>query len=176
MSEEREKIRAPTLSLPPQVTELCPHCGHLEAYSEEKQLRSADEGSTILYTVSLAGFPASKRVNKPDFAVREMQIRMESQQLVVRYLGHTGTRVCVPVECEIRKVGSSVTGGHLGGMQSYYADECRGPDTSQSAETGEVLLYIYSGSTEHGYRSESAKHACEHGYCGFLGRAFRQTV
>jgi len=32
------------------VTELCPRCGHLEAYSEEKQLRSADEGSTILYT------------------------------------------------------------------------------------------------------------------------------
>lgn len=34
-----------------QVTELCPNCGHLEAYSEEKQLRSADEGSTILYSV-----------------------------------------------------------------------------------------------------------------------------
>jgi len=32
------------------VTELCPSCGHLEAYSEEKQMRSADEGSTILYT------------------------------------------------------------------------------------------------------------------------------
>jgi len=32
------------------VSEECPKCGHLEAYSEEKQMRSADEGSTILYT------------------------------------------------------------------------------------------------------------------------------
>ncbi|KAI0027267.1 transcription factor S-II-domain-containing protein [Vararia minispora EC-137] len=31
------------------VTEKCPECGHMEAYSEEKQMRSADEGSTILY-------------------------------------------------------------------------------------------------------------------------------
>lgn len=38
------------------MTELCPSCGHLEAYSEEKQLRSADEGSTILYTVSFFFF------------------------------------------------------------------------------------------------------------------------
>ena len=53
-----------------QVSEKCPECGHLEAYSKEMQvrllvpvafgltnvamrvqLRSADEGSTILYTV-----------------------------------------------------------------------------------------------------------------------------
>lgn len=53
-----------------QVSEKCPSCGHLEAYYEEKQvtklfvtvllkelnrvrsqMRSADEGSTILYTV-----------------------------------------------------------------------------------------------------------------------------
>ncbi|EKM60586.1 uncharacterized protein PHACADRAFT_179818 [Phanerochaete carnosa HHB-10118-sp] len=32
------------------VTEKCPSCGHMEAYSKEMQLRSADEGSTILYT------------------------------------------------------------------------------------------------------------------------------
>ncbi|CAL1696867.1 unnamed protein product [Somion occarium] len=32
------------------VTEKCPSCGHMEAYSKELQLRSADEGSTILYT------------------------------------------------------------------------------------------------------------------------------
>ncbi|EJD04496.1 DNA-directed RNA polymerase [Fomitiporia mediterranea MF3/22] len=32
------------------VNEQCPNCGHDEAYSEEKQMRSADEGSTILYT------------------------------------------------------------------------------------------------------------------------------
>ncbi|TFK47913.1 DNA-directed RNA polymerase I kDa polypeptide [Heliocybe sulcata] len=32
------------------VTEKCPECGHMEAYSKEMQLRSADEGSTILYT------------------------------------------------------------------------------------------------------------------------------
>ncbi|KAI0317916.1 transcription factor S-II-domain-containing protein [Amylostereum chailletii] len=32
------------------VTEKCPECGHMEAYSKEIQMRSADEGSTILYT------------------------------------------------------------------------------------------------------------------------------
>ncbi|KAK7688026.1 hypothetical protein QCA50_008396 [Cerrena zonata] len=32
------------------VTELCPQCGHTEAFSKEMQLRSADEGSTIFYT------------------------------------------------------------------------------------------------------------------------------
>ncbi|KAI0344174.1 DNA-directed RNA polymerase I kDa polypeptide [Trametopsis cervina] len=32
------------------VTEKCPNCGHMEAFSKEMQLRSADEGSTILYT------------------------------------------------------------------------------------------------------------------------------
>ncbi|KAI0271736.1 DNA-directed RNA polymerase I kDa polypeptide [Gloeopeniophorella convolvens] len=32
------------------VTETCPECGHTEAYSKEIQMRSADEGSTILYT------------------------------------------------------------------------------------------------------------------------------
>ncbi|KAH7910021.1 hypothetical protein BJ138DRAFT_1173402 [Hygrophoropsis aurantiaca] len=34
----------------PKVSEKCPVCGHLEAFYEEKQMRSADEGSTILYT------------------------------------------------------------------------------------------------------------------------------
>ncbi|KAI9454722.1 hypothetical protein HD554DRAFT_2149904 [Boletus coccyginus] len=34
----------------PKVTEKCPACGHHEAFYEEKQMRSADEGSTILYT------------------------------------------------------------------------------------------------------------------------------
>ncbi|KII92476.1 hypothetical protein PLICRDRAFT_473348 [Plicaturopsis crispa FD-325 SS-3] len=32
------------------VSEKCPECGHGEAYFQEKQMRSADEGSTILYT------------------------------------------------------------------------------------------------------------------------------
>ncbi|KAH9836661.1 DNA-directed RNA polymerase I kDa polypeptide [Rhodofomes roseus] len=32
------------------VTEKCPECGHMEAFSREMQLRSADEGSTIFYT------------------------------------------------------------------------------------------------------------------------------
>jgi len=31
------------------VTEQCPQCGYHEAWSVEKQLRSADEGSTIIY-------------------------------------------------------------------------------------------------------------------------------
>ncbi|KAI6137388.1 transcription factor S-II-domain-containing protein [Pisolithus sp. B1] len=34
----------------PKVSEKCPACGYMEAYYEEKQMRSADEGSTILYT------------------------------------------------------------------------------------------------------------------------------
>ncbi|KAF8633178.1 hypothetical protein AX15_001477 [Amanita polypyramis BW_CC] len=34
------------------VSEKCPVCGHLQAYSKEMQLRSADEGSTIFYTCS----------------------------------------------------------------------------------------------------------------------------
>lgn len=38
------------------VTEMCPSCGYNEAYSEEKQMRSADEGSTILYTVRYDSF------------------------------------------------------------------------------------------------------------------------
>ncbi|KAI0047417.1 DNA-directed RNA polymerase I kDa polypeptide [Auriscalpium vulgare] len=32
------------------VSEECPVCGHGEAYTKEIQMRSADEGSTILYT------------------------------------------------------------------------------------------------------------------------------
>ncbi|KAK0464814.1 transcription factor S-II-domain-containing protein [Armillaria novae-zelandiae] len=32
------------------VSEMCPNCGHMEAYSKELQLRSADEGSTVFYT------------------------------------------------------------------------------------------------------------------------------
>jgi len=38
------------------VTETCPECGHMEAYSKEIQMRSADEGSTILYTVCISRF------------------------------------------------------------------------------------------------------------------------
>ncbi|EIN04388.1 DNA-directed RNA polymerase I kDa polypeptide [Punctularia strigosozonata HHB-11173 SS5] len=37
------------------VTERCPSCGHDEAYSKEMQLRSVDEGSTILYTCVSCG-------------------------------------------------------------------------------------------------------------------------
>ncbi|KAF4584539.1 DNA-directed RNA polymerase I core subunit rpa12 [Pleurotus pulmonarius] len=32
------------------VAEKCPECGHMEAYSKDKQLRSADEGTTVFYT------------------------------------------------------------------------------------------------------------------------------
>ncbi|KAF9015903.1 DNA-directed RNA polymerase I kDa polypeptide [Hymenopellis radicata] len=32
------------------VSEKCPACGHMLAYSKELQLRSADEGSTVFYT------------------------------------------------------------------------------------------------------------------------------
>ncbi|KIY48644.1 DNA-directed RNA polymerase I kDa polypeptide [Fistulina hepatica ATCC 64428] len=32
------------------VAEKCPQCGHMQAFSKEMQLRSADEGSTIFYT------------------------------------------------------------------------------------------------------------------------------
>ncbi|KAJ7075006.1 DNA-directed RNA polymerase I kDa polypeptide [Mycena belliarum] len=32
------------------VSEKCPSCGALEAYSKVMQLRSADEGSTVFYT------------------------------------------------------------------------------------------------------------------------------
>jgi DNA-directed RNA polymerase I subunit RPA12 len=32
------------------VKEKCPNCGHNEALAKEMQMRSADEGSTILYT------------------------------------------------------------------------------------------------------------------------------
>ncbi|KAI5897302.1 DNA-directed RNA polymerase I kDa polypeptide [Schizophyllum commune H4-8] len=32
------------------VAEKCPNCAHMQAYSKEMQLRSADEGSTIFYT------------------------------------------------------------------------------------------------------------------------------
>ncbi|KIY46406.1 DNA-directed RNA polymerase I kDa polypeptide [Fistulina hepatica ATCC 64428] len=32
------------------VAEKCPECGHMQAFSKEMQLRSADEGSTIFYT------------------------------------------------------------------------------------------------------------------------------
>ena len=46
-------------------------------------------------------------IDEPGFAVRQVQIRMESEQLA-RSLGHTtGPRVCVPVECKIRMAGSS---------------------------------------------------------------------
>ncbi|KAF9466861.1 DNA-directed RNA polymerase I kDa polypeptide, partial [Collybia nuda] len=32
------------------VSEKCPSCGNLQAYSKELQLRSADEGSTVFYS------------------------------------------------------------------------------------------------------------------------------
>ncbi|KZT42820.1 hypothetical protein SISSUDRAFT_979693, partial [Sistotremastrum suecicum HHB10207 ss-3] len=38
------------------VTERCPECGHAEAWAVEKQMRSADEGSTILYNCVACDF------------------------------------------------------------------------------------------------------------------------
>ena len=63
------------------MTELCPKCGHLEAYSEEKQLRSADEGTTILYTVGHRFTLRRQKVNRLCLVVCQVQIRMEGQQL-----------------------------------------------------------------------------------------------
>ncbi|KAH7107257.1 hypothetical protein BKA62DRAFT_610789, partial [Auriculariales sp. MPI-PUGE-AT-0066] len=38
------------------VKEKCPSCGHNEASAKEAQMRSADEGSTILYTCLGCGY------------------------------------------------------------------------------------------------------------------------
>ena len=40
---------------------------------------------------------------------------------------------------------------------------------------GGGFLYVHPSSTEHGYRSETAKHACKDGYRRFLDNPFRQT-
>lgn len=47
-----------------QVTEKCPSCGHMEAFSKEMQLRSADEGSTILYTVRITSTVTVSRLDR----------------------------------------------------------------------------------------------------------------
>lgn len=67
----------------PKVSERCPSCGHAEAYYEERQMRGADEGSTILYTVSS---PAPTAFLSKTTAVRVLQTRVEGEQL-----GHTYT-------------------------------------------------------------------------------------
>ncbi|THH04792.1 hypothetical protein EW145_g5259 [Phellinidium pouzarii] len=59
------------------VTEQCPNCGYHEAYSEEKQMRSADEGTTILYTMSAAQkvqqHPAFQQAtNKANYYVNQL--------------------------------------------------------------------------------------------------------
>ena len=82
------------------MTELCPNCGHLEAYSEEKQLRSADEGSTILYTVSLWR-QLGESINELDFrSVSSANTDGGSTTSLsdISYVWTARPHVCVPVQ------------------------------------------------------------------------------
>ena len=57
-------------------------------------------------------------------------------------------------------------------MESYYVEAriCY-----SGLKQGEMVLHVYPGRTEHGYRSEPAKHAREEGYRRFLDDPFRQA-
>ncbi|QRV76892.1 transcription elongation factor S-II [Ceratobasidium sp. AG-Ba] len=74
------------------TAETCPKCGHKEALSQERQLRSADEGSTIFLEVSL---PTSHRnlithlpqpVSQPrmSFRLAHQQLERPDRGLVVQ--------------------------------------------------------------------------------------------
>ena len=115
---------------------MCPNCGHLEAYSEEKQLRSADEGSTILYTVSPAGFSASKKQTNSFRSASSANTDGGSTTSPVSRTYNWATRLRARRVRDQKAQGLQVTRGNFGGMESYYADECRDPDGISWSETG----------------------------------------
>lgn len=100
-----------------QVTEKCPACGHPEAFYEEKQvrpqimcpstkgscitqMRSADEGSTILYTVCLR-YPGYRFPSHITVSVRLLQTWVADQQLKKRCCAETSAGA-MPALCSTR--------------------------------------------------------------------------